>query len=606
MASHELPDRPVRIMNISGSPADRREALLNATKSDETIDVVVGDWMSEFNMPTRAYAVTHDGVGYEETFLEALEPALENLAQKKMKLAANAGTTATKQLYQVVVEMVQKKGLDLTVAWVEGDVLDPVQVTHQSDGSIKDLIHISSGQNLQDWGYEPFFAQCYLGGMGIWKALDAGADIVICGRVADASPIVAAAAWWHSWERTDFDKLAQALMAGHLIECSTYVTGGNFTGFKSLDWSGITDMGYPIAEIAYDGDVVITKPQGTGGIVSVETCKEQLLYEIQGTYYLNCDVTAIIDQVQFAEIGQNRVRMSGVRGQAPPSTTKVGLTAHGGYRSELHWAVVGLDIEEKVRMLETQVRASYGEKMAMFSNFSFQLYGSVPQHPETQDAATLHLRIVAEAKSSEAFTPKNFARPTFDIIMNTFPAATMTLRTPVVSPFQEYFPTLIPQPTVTVHFSQPDKKDIEVTPAEVVLKGPVQQPTYEAIAPLPLSTFGVTTQAPLGHVVLGRAGDKGSNCNVGFFVRNADEWSWLQSLLSTEKFIELMGKDYKGQKIDRMEFPHLWAVHFLLHNHLDRGVCANSTYDTLGKFLCEYIRCKTVDVPVTFLERGKV
>ncbi|KAF7556437.1 hypothetical protein G7Z17_g1429 [Cylindrodendrum hubeiense] len=387
-------------------------------------------------MPSRAYAVTHGlGVGYEETFLEALEPALENLAKRKMKLAANAGTTATKELFQLVVDMVKEKGLDLRVAWVEGDVLSSVQVTHESDGTIKhDLVNISTGQNFRDWGHKPFFAQCYLGGMGIWKALEVGADIVICGRVADASPIVAAAAWWHAWERTDFDKLAKALMAGHLIECSTYVTGGNFTGFKSLDWSRINDLGYPIAEIASDGDVVITKPQGTGGIVSVETCKEQLLYEIQGTYYLNCDVTAVIDQVQFTEIGQDRVRMSGVRGQPPPSTTKVGLTAHGGYRSELHWALVGLDIEEKAKMLETQVRASYGDGLSKFSNFNFQLYGSVPHNPETQDAATIHLRIVAEAKDTDAFLPRNFSRPVFDIIMNTFPAATMTMRQPVVTP----------------------------------------------------------------------------------------------------------------------------------------------------------------------------
>lgn len=620
-------------MNISGSPSDRRDALAKAAASDEPIDIMVGDWMSELNMPSRAYTVTHDkGVGYEETFLEALEPALENLAKKRIKLAVNAGTVATNDLFKVVVDMVQEKGLDLTVAWVEGDlVLDAVQSMPKSD-----LVNICTGQSLEDWGFEPFFAQCYLGGMGIKKALDAGADIVLCGRVADASPIVAGAAWYHGWGVSDYEQLSQALMAGHLIECSTYVTGGNFTGFKSLDWSTIGNFGYPIAEIAVDGDIIITKAQGTGGLVSVETCKEQLLYEIQGLYYLNCDVTAAIDNIAFTQLGKDRVRMSGVRGLPPPPTTKVGLTAPGGYKSELHWAVVGLDIEEKAKMLELQVKASLGPKLDNFTHFSVQVYGTVPEDPQDQNAATLDMRLVAQSRDLDAFLPKNFGRPCLDMIMNTFPAATITMRMPsaiAVSfhflpsltnirstfshlvfflsnraiQYQEYFPALIPQPNVIVHFSHPERNaDIVIPPPSVTLDRPIQQLSYETQSPLPLTSFGKTVRAPLGHVVMGRAGDKGSNCNLGLFVRNEAEWPWLQSLMSTDKLKELMGKDYCGQKIERMEFPNMWAVHFLLHNHLDRGVSANSTLDSLGKFLCEYIRCKPVDVPIKFLENGRV
>ncbi len=132
------------------------------------------------------------------------------------------------------------------------------------------------------------------------------------------------------------------------------------------------------------------------------------------------------------------------------------------------------------------------------------------------------------------------------------------------------------------------------------------QPTYETKDPVPLHTFRPTVRTPLGHVVFARAGDKGSNCNVGFFVRHQDEWDWLRSFFSTQKFTELMGEDYIGQKVDRMEFPHLRAVHFLLHNHLDRGVTANATYDTLGKFIAEYIRCKPVEVPTAYLAKGKI
>ncbi|KAH9885725.1 hypothetical protein F4778DRAFT_760318 [Xylariomycetidae sp. FL2044] len=414
--------RPVRIMSISGSPADKRDALAQNAASDEPVDVFVGDWMSELNMPSRAYSVMNGGkVGYEETFLESLEPALDDLARRKIKFAANGGTVAAKDLFDVVVDMVAKKGLSLQVAWVEGDlVMDQIQTLRKDGMKFK---HISTGEMLDEWDYEPIFAQCYLGGMGIAEAFRAGADIVICGRVADAAPIVGAAAWWHGWSRTDFDQLARALIAGHLIECSTYVTGGNYTGFKSMDWSMLHDLGYPIAEIAADGDVIITKREGTGGVVNVETCKEQLLYEIQGKWYLNSDVTAVIDDAKFEQIGKDRVRLSGITGRPPPATTKVGLTALGGYKAEVHWALVGLDIREKVKMSEIQIKASFGEeRLKKFTTFSLTTYGSVPEDPKNMNAATVDMRLLVQAK--ELFTAADFARPAFDIIMHSFPAAT--------------------------------------------------------------------------------------------------------------------------------------------------------------------------------------
>jgi hypothetical protein len=415
-----------RCTNIvtSGSPADRRDVLAIHAASEEPVDVFVGDWMSELNMPSRAYDVANGlGIGYEETFVEALEPALEDLARRKIKFAANGGTVATKELFDIVVGLVAKKGLDLSVAWVEGDVvLDQINSMRAAGTNFK---HISTGEMLDDWEYEPLFAQCYLGGMAIAEAFRAGADIVICGRVADAAPIIGAAAWWHNWSRTDFDQLARSLIAGHLIECSTYVTGGNYTGFKSLDWTTIHDMGYPIAEIAADGDVIITKPEGSGGSINIETCKEQLLYEIQGKWYLNSDVTAVIDKAKFEEIGKDRVRLSGITGRPPPKTTKVGLTAFGGYKAEVHWAMIGLDITEKIKMLEIQMKASFGEeRLKKFTTFDLNIYGSVPENPTNMNAATVDLRLMVQAKNKEDLSPANFTRPAFDIIMASFPAAT--------------------------------------------------------------------------------------------------------------------------------------------------------------------------------------
>lgn len=582
--------------------------MSKAAASDEPIDVMVGDWMSELNMPARAYAIAMQGdkaIGYEPSFLEAIEPALPTLAAKKIKLAANAGTVATKDLFDKVVEMISALGLadKLTVAWVEGDVV--TSTIKGADSSQQ--VSVCTGQKLSDWPYEPLFAQCYLGGWAIAQAFEAGADIVLCGRVADASPIVGAAAWWHGWQRTDFDCLARALIAGHLIECSTYVTGGNFTGFKHMDWSTIHDLGYPIAEISHDGDVVITKPPGSGGLVSVETCKEQLLYEIQGKYYLNSDVTAVIDQACFTELEKDRVQLSHVTGLPPPATTKAGVTALGGYKVEMNWALVGLDIEEKKKMYEVQLRHTLGEeRISKLSCLDLTVYGSVAENPRSQNAATVDLRLVVQARDEETVNEKNLASPVFSFIMQTFPAATYTNKSIVPKPFQEYFPTTIPQPTQYVHFSTTEGQPIEVPPPKTTLSEPLIQPCYEPTSPVALDSFGPTQKVPLGKVVYARAGDKGSNCNVGFFPMHEAAWPWLRTLLSTDKFIDLLGDDYKGQKIDRLEFPRLWAVHFLLHDWLDRGVTANATYDILGKFVAEYVRCKVVDVPTQFLEMGTV
>jgi len=427
-------------MNISGSPCDKRDAILNAVNMSESVDVLVGDWMSELNMPTRAYNIVNGlGIGYEDSFLEALEPALEGIARKGLRLACNAGAVTTKELYDEVVKMVADKGLDLNIAWIEGDsVLGEVQENLKRDPS--SYLHVSTGKTLAEWNFEPLFGQCYLGGMGIARAFSEGASIVICGRVADASPIIGAAAWWHGWSRSDYDKLAQSLIAGHLIECSVYVTGGNFTGWKSLDWGGINDFGYPIAEIDGEGGVVITKPEGTGGLVSVDTCKEQLLYEIQGTYYLNCDVTAVINKASLTQVGSNRVRLSGITGRPPPATTKMGLTAFGGYQAEVHWAMVGLDIDEKVKLLETQLRHNFGKaRLSKFSLWNVTVYGTAPENPRNQNAATVDVRLFAQANDAEALSEANFLRPALDMNMHTYPAATFhaDLRTAVPKPVGE-------------------------------------------------------------------------------------------------------------------------------------------------------------------------
>ncbi|KAG4441945.1 hypothetical protein IFR05_002564 [Cadophora sp. M221] len=598
--------KPLRIASASGSVTDRRYGFAALAKTED-VSFIVGDFMSEYNMTTRGGAKSNgdeSSAEFEECFLESIIPALPDLAKNGIKVAVNAGGSDTKKLHDALLAIVQKQGLSLKIAWVEGDeVSDIVQKSLESGHHFKSL---TTGKNLADWEFKPIYAQCYLGSWGIVEAFKHGADIVLCGRVADACPTIACAAYTHNWARDDLSQLAHAFVAGHFIECSTYVTGGNFSGFKSLPGKSL-NISFPVIEVENDGTFVVTK-QGEGdGIVTVDTCKAQLLYEIQGPFYYNSDVVAELSDIKIEQVGKNRVRVSNVGFRKPPPTTKVGITARGGFQAEAHYFGCGLDIEEKAALLERQVRHHLDE--SRYHTLKFRINGRCPSNPSNQDAATVDFRIFAQSKDADALSLDNFLRPCTDVTMQTYPGATFAVdsRQALPKPYYEYWVALLPQSVVShvVHIPFVNKSiKIEApTDTEEFL---YEQPSYETENPLPLSSWGPTTVSPLGYVVHARSGDKGSDANVGFFVRNADEWDWLRSILTRDKIKELLGDDYTGKPIHRFELPHITAVHFLLKDHLDRGVASSSTYDVLGKNVAEYLRCKHVEIPNKFLERCRI
>ena len=555
----------------SGAATDRRDAMraLAANCANDQIDVIMGDWMSEANMTSRgaskfdqtAPTFTPQNTqapgqaaavpAYEPTFLEALEPALPHIAKHGIKVAVNAGASDTEALHKVVMKMVKDKGLDLKCAWISGDEVLPAIKKARSERKTT-FENICTGEILDDWRFEPIYAQAYLGGLGIAAAFAKGADIVVCGRVSDASPVIGAAYWWHNWSRSDLSQLANAFVAGHLIECSNYVCGGNFTGFKSLQSKNWHDIGYPIAEIASSGQIIITKNQGSGGEVSTQTCSSQLLYEIQGPWYFNSDVTAILSNISFEQLSTNRVALHGVTAAPPPPTTKVGLTARGGYQAELHWFLCGLDIPEKAQMMEAQIRHLLHPHMSRFSKLEFTINGSAAVDASNQNAATVDFRVFAQAKDEESLMPKYFFRPCVDPIMQGYPGATPHLdwRTALPKPIFEYWVTLMPQAEVRHKVHLWNGEVVDVAPPEVTRNYEKQQPdqpvTEELVGEM---DWGETVRGPLGWIVHARSGDKGSNANVGFWVRHKDEWDWLRTLLSTETIKRLLADEYNGKKI---------------------------------------------------------
>ncbi|RMY52164.1 hypothetical protein D0865_05935 [Hortaea werneckii] len=579
--------RPIRIAGCSGAATDRRHAMamLAANCPNDPVDVIMGDWMSEANMTSRAALKTGEGgeAAYEPTFVESLEPALADIAKHGIKLAVNAGASDTALLHKVVTDMVKAKGLQLKVAWISGDEVLPAIEQAQREGK-SEFVNICTGEKLADWSFKPVYAQAYLGGLGIAAAFAEGADIVICGRVSDASPVIGAAYWWHNWRRDQLLKLANAFVAGHLIECSSYVCGGNFTGFKSLETKGWDNIGFPIAEIAHTGQVIITKNRHSGGEISTQTCTSQLLYEIQGPWYFNSDVTAVLTNLWFEQIGTDRVALHGVEADLPPPSTKVGLTAPGGYQAEIHYFLTGLDTDAKARMLEAQCRRLLTPHSNRFTTLTFTQTGTALSNAPNQNAATVDFRIFAQAPHAGDLSPAKFFRPVGDNIMQAYPGGTfhLDLRQAFPKPVFEYYVTLLPQTAIRhrVHLwqnSENDKDDArvrEIPPPEQCKQYPAQQPsqaTTPEVANSSTRDFGPTTLGPLGWIVHARSGDKGSDCNVGFWVRFRDEWDWLRGLLSTETVERLLADEYKGTRI--VSSPPPFRVNVFYSRYWD-GACS--------------------------------
>ncbi|CAN9201082.1 unnamed protein product [Alternaria alternata] len=626
--------RPVRVGGASGGFSDRVRAIASLAKDD--VDVIVGDWLSEMTMTmhgtgklrnkeqmlqARSFEEKLNYAMFAENFMDCFTPAIQDIATRGIKVCVNAGASDTELLAQLVDKTCKEAGYPLKIAWIEGDdVTGTVKSMLDKGEGFKSLMHDNS---VAEWGLEPVCAQCYLGGLGIARALSEGADIVIAGRVSDASPIIGAAAWWHEWTNDQFNELAGSLVIGHLLECAAYVSGGYCSDFRSLLAQGKhINMGFPICAIDNKGEGVMYKEKNTGGCMTVNSVTSQLLYEIQGPLYYNCDVTADLTDIKIEQIGEDQVKVSGVKGLPPPPTTKVGITGFAGWQAEYHIYLVGLHIEEKCKWIEEQIRYELGpELIKKFDVLKFMQNGSSVIDCRNQDVATVDFRVFAQSKDRELLNmrnPKGFFRISMVNFLMSCPGASLgnDVRQAEGKPYYEYHPSLLPQSAVkqrvhciwdgeTSSGFQDGKRTLDIPLAPTFQDYSRQQPSYETHSPIPLAHFGPTVRLPLGSIVLGRSGDKCSDANVGFFVRHDDEWEWLRSFLTIDKIKELLGpEEYKGKKIDRFEMKNIRAVHFLLHDHLDRGYDACSTYDTLGKNVCEYLRARSVDLPVRFVERG--
>ena len=448
----------VRIANCSGFFGDRISAAKEMVDGGP-IDVLTGDWLAELTMLILArQRMKHgEGSGYARTFLTQMEQVLGTCMQRGIKVVTNAGGLDPHGLAEQVRVIADQLGLTVRIGVVSGDDLMPQLESLKETGET--FTNLDTGEQLADVGAFPITANAYLGGRGITQALRDGADIVITGRVTDAALVIGPAAWWHDWSYdTDLDQLAGAVTAGHIIECGTQATGGNYAFFT--DVPGLEHPGFPIAEVAFDGSSVITKHDGTGGMVTIGTVTAQLLYEIGAPAYANPDVVAHFDTATLTQIGRDRVEVTGVLGTAPPERLKVAMNYLGGFRNQLTLIITGLDIEAKADLacrtvcgvtLE-QARTLDEAALAAASSLDIaalriDLVDAVPADPATAEQAQAQLRI-----SVKDTDPKKVAKPfttaVIEPTLGSYPGYFPSTPPGQGSPFGVYWPTTVARSNV--------------------------------------------------------------------------------------------------------------------------------------------------------------
>ena len=582
---------PIRIANCSGFYGDRLSAAREMVE-DGPIDALTGDWLAELTMLilSRTQA-KRPGGGYARTFVTQMEHVMGTCLDRGIKVVSNAGGLDPGGCADAVQQVADKLGLSPTIAYVRGDDLL---------GRLPELIASGHGFTNIDTG-EPLgdpdaiiTANAYLGCWGIVEALERGADIVITGRVTDAAVVAGPAAWHHGWKRDDWDQLAGSIVAGHVIECGAQATGGNYSFFTELE--GMDRVGFPIAEVAADGSCIITKHEGTGGGVTVGTVTSQLLYEIGSPAYANPDVISRFDTVSLEQLGNDRVEITGTRGEPAPPDLKVAMNSIGGFRNQVTIGLTGLDIEAKADLVEAAFWRSCPYDKSEFGQVATRLVRTDKADPGTNEEAVAAYRITVK-DSDERKVGRAFTNAATDIALASIPGFFGLSGGPGgASSYGVYRPAMIPS---------------ELVPQEVVVAGSatvvdntphstLSEPVIVGSDKLGFLPTGSTRRVPLGTLVGTRSGDKGGNANVGVFTRSGDGFAWLDWFLTVERLKELIPES-ADLLVERFDLSNIWSLNFVIHGLLEEGVAASTRQDPQAKALGEYLRAKVVDMPESLL-----
>lgn len=560
----------IRIANASGFYGDRFSAVREMLTGGP-IDVLTGDYLAELTMLILGRDRLKDpATGYAKTFLRQMEDCLGVARERDVKVVTNAGGLNPAGLADALRDLADRLGLDVTVAHVEGD----------------DLLG-----RADELGFgQPLTANAYLGAWGIAECLRAGADVVVTGRVTDASLVVGPAAAHFGWARDDYDALAGAVTAGHVIECGAQATGGNYAFFAE---HAIGVPGFPIAEIHADGSSVITKHPGTGGVVGIGTVTAQLLYEIGDVRYAGPDVTARFDTATLTANGPDRVRISGVRGEPPPPRLKVGLGTLGGFRNETTFVLTGLDIDAKAALVRHQLETALRGREPAEVRWTLARTDHADADTEETASALLHCAV----KDPDATVAgRAFSGAAVELALASYPGFHVTAPPSAASPYGVYTESWVDPCEVSHVAVLPDGRQVDVGEAPHARDlTDVDEPPL----PPPLPP-GPTRRVPLGRVAGARSGDKGGNANIGVWARSEEAWRWLAHTLTVAEIRRLL-PEAATAGVRRYLLPNLHAMNVVIEGLLGEGAAAQERFDPQAKALGEWLRSRHVEVPEVLL-----
>jgi len=582
--------QPVRIANCSGFFGDRLSAAREMVEGGP-IDVLTGDWLAELTMLILARTrAKHPERGFARTFVTQMEQVMGTCLERGIKVVSNAGGLDPAACAEAIAEVAKRLGLAPKIAYVSGDDLLPRMAELIAADQLR---HFESDEPIKD-ASSFLTANAYFGCWGIVDALEWGADIVVTGRVTDAAVVCGPAAWHHGWRRDDWDALAGGVVAGHVIECSTQATGGNYSFLQEVP--GMERVGFPWAEVAADGSSVIGKHEGTGGQVSVGTVTSQLLYEIGGPAYLGPDVTTRFDTIELDPAGPDRVRIHGTKGEPPPATLKVCINRPGGFRNDMSVCLTGLDVEAKAALVERGFWAACPFSPGDFAYVSTRLVRTDRPDPETNEQAVALLKISVKDPDPDK-VGRAFSNAVIELALANIPGFFGVGGGPGrgrpfgVMEAGRVPAEIVPQRVVLLG-SEPHEISSVAPDAEVRVV-----PTPGPSAPEP---EGPTRRAPLGTLYGARSGDKGGDANLGVFARADEAWAWLDGFLTSEKLKELLPETAE-LRVDRHRLPALRSLNFVIHGLLQEGVAASTRQDPQAKSLGEWLRARVVDLPAALL-----
>lgn len=583
----------IKIGNCSGYYGDKLSAAKDMVDGGP-LDVLTGDYLAELTMAILFNQRVQRGEdkGYVGTFLKQVKSIAKTCKDKNIKIVTNAGGLNPSSMANEIEKILKDLEISLKVAYISGDDLMPRIDDLKKDGET--FLNIDKDMAIEESGCQTLTANAYLGAWGIKEALDQGADIVVCPRVTDAAVVIGPAAWKFNWQRNDYDALAGALTAGHIIECGCQATGGNYSFFQEVP--SFDNVGYPIAEIKSDGSFYITKHPGTGGLVSTGTITAQLLYEISSPAYLNPDVIAHFDTLKIEQESENRVYISGCRGSSPTNSHKVCINLAGGYRNGMEFILTGLDIEEKAKTITDAIFNSVGGK-EQFDEVSILLDRTDKKDPNSNEEAMASLRISVKSKNPD-LVGRLFSAKIIELALANYPGFFTGGGVRSGGPVLVYWPALIDSKYIKeiVHL---DGKEIEILPTnQLDLEEIYYQKQPIEIKPAPSDEV---INKPLGNLFGARSGDKGGCANIGVWAKSENAFSFLHEFLTVKKLKELM-PDVAQFEIDRYELPNILSLNFYIHGILQDGVSSNTRKDGQAKSLGEYLRAKYVDIPKSLLE----